>query len=369
MSVLSARVRRASVAAASLAMIATAYAAPSAAAKPAAAPLDSPRAKAAATWLGGELTKGRIHNGQFDFDDWGLTIDTAFALAAVDRRDPKIDRIAKALKANYESYVSFGGDQFAGSWGKLLLATKVLREKARNYGGVNVRASVLDLLAPSTEGFEAGRARDTGASDFSNSIGQSYVVLGLARTGGVPQDAVDYLLKQQCADGFFRIQLVAGETCNTTGSEPDIDATALAMQALDVAEENGADVPIKKINKAGRWLVSVQGGNGAFGGGGVSDFGPNTNSTGLAAASLALVGGNKPEADARRWLGGMQLTKGRVDSGPGRKDVGAIAYNLKARNAAVRNGVTKDTRDEFRRATPQAIWGLKAVWLGDLTSR
>lgn len=369
MSVLSARARRACVAAASLALLSTAYAAPSASAKPAVAPLDSPRAASAATWLGGELSRGRIHNNQFDFDDWGLTIDTAFALTAVDRKDPKIDRIAKALKANFESYVTYDGDQLAGQWGKLLLATRVLREPARNYAGVNVRASVLDLLAPGTDGFEAGRARDTGATDYSNSVGQAYVVLGLARTGGVPKDAVDYLLKQQCADGYFRIQMVVDETCEATGSKPDIDATALAMQALDVAEENGASVPIRKINKAGRWLVSVQGANGSFGGGGVSDFGPNANSAGLAAASLALVGGNKPEAEARRWLNGMQLTQGRVGAGPGRKDVGAIAYNLKARNAAVRNGVTRDTRDEFRRATPQAIWGLEAVWLGDLTSR
>jgi len=65
----------------------------------------------------------------------------------------------------------------------------------------------------------------------------------------------------------------------------------------------------------------------------------------------------------------MQLTKARVGEGPGRKDVGAIAYNLKARNAAVRNGVTKATRDEFRRATSQAVWGLLAVDLGTLKSR
>ena len=76
------------------------------------------------------------------------------------------------------------------------------------------------MIAPATEGFERGRARDEGTfGDSSNTPDQSFVVLGLARSRRVPQDAVNYLLKQQCSDGFFREEQVEGETCDDSGSK------------------------------------------------------------------------------------------------------------------------------------------------------
>src|SRR4051794_41973916 len=48
-----------------------------------AVPVDSPGGHGA-TWLAGQLSpRGVIHNRQFDFDDYGLTADTAFALDAI----------------------------------------------------------------------------------------------------------------------------------------------------------------------------------------------------------------------------------------------------------------------------------------------
>ena len=43
----------------------------------------SKQAAQAAHWLKGQLRHGVLHNGQFDFDDYGLTADTAFALTTL----------------------------------------------------------------------------------------------------------------------------------------------------------------------------------------------------------------------------------------------------------------------------------------------
>ena len=67
------------------------------------------------------MAKGTFHNDEFDFDDWGLTIDAAFALAADGSKPRKLAQITRQLEKKYESYISFDGNQFAGAWGKLLL--------------------------------------------------------------------------------------------------------------------------------------------------------------------------------------------------------------------------------------------------------
>ncbi|MEJ7706337.1 MAG: hypothetical protein WKF82_03055 [Nocardioidaceae bacterium] len=86
-------------------------------------------------------------------------------------------------------------------------------------------------MARPAAGFESGRLRDRTtqqfATDYSNTLGQSLGVLGLARTGGVPQRAVGYLAKQQCRAGYLRLTEVAGETCQQSGSPADVDATAV----------------------------------------------------------------------------------------------------------------------------------------------
>jgi len=364
---MSARIlRRASTAAVSLSLVATAAAfAPSAQAAPRLSDQLAARGSSAATWEASQLTAGRIHNNEFDFDDWGLTIDTAFALAAADRKRPLVN-ITRALKRNYKSYVGTGGESYAGSWGKLLLATKVLKQKPRAFAGTNVRAATLRRLAPDAAGFERGRARDKSAfGDFSNSLVQSYVVLGLARTGGVPQDAVNYLRKQQCTAGFFREEEVAGQSCDTSGSKASIDATALAVHALKAAKQNGARVPAKAIEKASGWLARTQRANGSFGS---KAFGPNTNSTGLAGSALWISGRKGLANKASKWIMRMQLTKSRVGDGPGGRDIGAIAYNAAARKAAVADGITRTTRDQFQRATPQAMLSLYRVSLARLTA-
>jgi hypothetical protein len=317
---------------------------------------NSPHAKSAGAWLDSQVTRGRIHNGQFDFDDWGLTIDTAFALAATGGHAKTLRNMTSAIQHHYfTSYATFSGDKFAGAMAKSLVAAAVLGKNPRKFGGHDLRAQVLSLVAAHNEGFEAGRVRDTGANDFCNTFAQAYAVIGLARSGGVRPSVLTYLLKQQCSAGYFRLTEVAGETCGQSGSAPDVDATAIAIQALLAASSHGLAIPAGVVHRATRWLGDAQRKNGSFRGG-TSTPGPNANSTGLAAQALHLVPGHKAEVrKAARYMHTLQITRKRAH-GAAVRDIGAIAYNRAALRNALKNGIQKVERDQFRRAAAQAIF-------------
>jgi hypothetical protein len=344
---------RVAIAATSLAVIATAVPTDVQASRTSAAGLPA-RATNAAHWQASQLKTGRIHTS--GFDDWGLTIDSAFAMAADGTQPRRLHRVTNAIERNYFAhYAVYQGDVSAGAMAKSLLAAKVLGRSVRHFGGHNVRRQVLRLIAPAAAGFEAGRARDTGKTDYSNTFSQSYAVLGLARTGGVPRRAVGYLVKQQCAKGYFRTFEVAGKTCDASSSKSDVDSTALAIQALVAARSSGTAIPRHAVVRASRWLASMQRRGGGFGGGSVTRA-VNSNSTGLAVQALSAVHHRGVRARAARYVASLQLTRARAGHGPARRDLGAVAYNAAALTAALHHGITSTTRDQFRRATSEAIY-------------
>ncbi len=356
--------RVAAVAATTMAIVATAIPADGQGST-AVSPHYGARAASAAHWQASQVAKGRIRISAFD--DWGLTIDSSFAFAADGTRLRALRRVTTAIENNYYShYAVFQGDKFAGAMSKSLLAAKVLGKRPRHFGGHNVRRQVLRLVAPRQAGFESGRVRDTGSTDFTNTFSQSYAVLGLARTGGVPQRAVDYLLKQQCTRGYFRTFETVGQTCNASSSRPDVDATGLAVQALLAARRSGARIGSNAITRAATWLAAVQNPNGSFGGGSATS-GANTNSTGIAAQALFATHHRQARRMAARYVAKLQITRARADSGPARRDIGAIAYNRAALSAALRDGVTGSTRGQFRRSTPQAIYAFEPKPLNTLS--
>ncbi len=329
-----------------------------------AAPLTSPvasatpdyqqRAALAARWQASQLTNGRIYNSQFKFDDWGLTIDTGLMLAAAGTEPARLAALEQQVRRHfYTDYA--GGGTAAGALAKTLLFASVLGADVRDFGGHNVRAEVLEHVQGTDAGPEQGRISDAGKKDYSNVLTQSYGVLALAPTGGVPQPVVDYLLRQQCQAGYFRLDEVAGETCEQSGSAPDVDATALALQALQSAAEHGAALPAAAVSKTVGWLVSQQHKSGAFGGG---KLGPNTNSTGLVANALTATGSTEARLRAANYVARMQITTANSGRGPARDDLGVIAYNRAALTSALTKGIRAAELDQFRRATPQAYYAL-----------
>jgi hypothetical protein len=324
-------------------------------------------ARHAAHWQASQLVRNRIHAS--GFVDWGLTIDSAFAIAADGTQPRRLRHVASAIERNYFAhYAVYRGDKSAGAMSKSLLAAKVLGRSVKRFGGHNVRAQVLHLVAGPRAGFESGRVRDTSATDYSNTLSQAYAVLGLARTGGVPQRAVTYLQKQQCSRGYFRTFETAGKSCNRAAGTADADATSLAIQALVAARRSGAPIAHNAVRRAARWLVSKQRANGGFGGGGVTSA-ENANSTGLAAQALVATHHLSARAKAAAYVARLQITRARAGRGPGRRDIGAIAYNRSALRAALGAGVTGNTRDQFRRSTAQGIYAFVSIPFSRLRAR
>jgi hypothetical protein len=354
------RLTRAAVAATTVALAATTFAAPASAG-------ERERDRSAATgWVVGELEDGRFHSDRFGgFDDWGLTIDGLFALAADPDRTRAAKRVGRAVRNHVDDYTVYQGDRAAGATGKVLLAARVLRADPRSFGGHDVRGDLLGLL--DRRGPDRGRLKDSGTSDFSNTLGQAYGVLGLSRSGGVPGSAVHFLLEQRCSEGYFRLTMTAATTCNDDSSSADVDATALAVQALVAADRRGGvSVRDRLIERSGAWLARVQRRSGGFGGG-VATPATNTNSTGVAAQALSLTGHDAAVREAGQYVANMQVV--RADGRRLAGDRGAIAYNREGLRLARQQGITAETRDQFRRATTQAVFALKPAPLGGLRVR
>ncbi|MDQ3663043.1 MAG: terpene cyclase/mutase family protein [Actinomycetota bacterium] len=312
----------------------------------AAAPAD--KAHRAADWEVTQLRDGRINNVQFDFTDWGLTIDTYFALVAADNHPAEASNVITTVSDNVREYVSFGGDFFGGPVAKALLARRVAGMDASvESANLNLRRKLANLVAPT------GRVKDSGVKDYSNTISQSFAVLAFARSGELPEEVATYLLRQQCDRGYFRLGMFNRE-CGRGAGQADVDATAYALQALVMARSEGVDLPAGAVQDTERWLAGAQRDNGAFSGAGPTE-GSNSNSTGLAAQALKLVGRDAAVRKAAGWVEDLQLTRADAAGTPARRDLGAIAYDPSHFELALQNGLDETTRDTWRRSTPQAV--------------
>jgi hypothetical protein len=305
-----------------------------------------------ADWLERQLTDGLIHNNVYDFDDYGLTADTGMALAHIGGHRKAVRQVKQALAQHVDSWttgVDFGSsDVYAGSVAKAVVLAQTVGADPTKFGGVDLIERLEDRV--STAAGIAGRIEDqTAGTDFANTLGQAFAVGGLRRAGSpAAPRATRFLLKQQCDAGFFRLyfadKAAADQSCDGAARAdraPDTDATAIAVAQLQTVKHPSRAV--KSSIKAGlRWLVRHQKDNGSFGGGPTTSA-ANANSTGLAAWALARGGRCRAADNATDWVVGLQ------------KRSGAIAYN----RAAYRAGISKETLDQWRRATSQAAPALQ----------
>lgn len=279
------------------------------------------------------------------FTDYGLNLDIYTALAKLG--NPAAEQVYGATIAHADDYTDSFGTRYAGSVAKLAVAVQAHGDNAASVGGRNLIADLSALVA--TSGAAEGRATDnpTGEFESSNTITQSLTVEALSNAhSDLSPKTISYLLKQQCADGSFRL-IMADPQC-TTGS-PSVDATAFAIQALEIATARGDATVQDDIDEAATWLLKTQASDGSFADGGT----PNTNSTGLAAAALKATGHAGPAGSAAGWVVDRQLV-----SGP---QVGAIAPNDTDLATAKKSGISTLNRDKFVRAAVQAALGLDAL--------
>lgn len=322
----------------------------------------SPSATQAGSWLAGELSDGLIHNPNFGgFDDYGLSLDVLMALQEADTQGAKQDAIVSAMRKNIKAYVfnfpSKGPADgvWAGSAAKALVAVQGAGKDDEDFGGINLVDLVEGTIEPS--GGDKGRLKDrdipgypdpSTPADYSNLLYQAFGLQGLAEAHSARVDDVrDFLLKQQCAPGYFRLYF---DACKV-----DVDATAIAIRAMAAAKADGVGGLDAALSKATSWLLKQQRPDGSFGGG-ESTPAPNTNSTGLAASALGLRGEISAARKAAAWIYTLQVkasTSGKLAA-----EDGAVALAGESWDAGVADGVTEATEDQWRRATAQAIYGL-----------
>ena len=344
---------------------------------PAASAADRPtgRAEAAADWLadqlnGNELIRsGYDDNGTFvTYLDHGLTLDVHFALRDLGVKKERRQGILDALETRVGDYVGTGETRYAGALGKLLTAVQREKIDPATYARGNL-VTQLERRVHTADDSEKGRAEDAGSGDFSNTIGQSFAVRGLVMADSdLADETLRFLLQQQCDRGFFRVYVESADhTCDggtRDESGPSVDATAFAVQALLLADRRDVDVRQRRIAKAlaaaETWLLRKQRANGAF----REDGTANSNSTGLAAAALADLGREGRADRAAEWLRERQVTRALARDGALGGERGAVAFDGRAFEQAVEDGIERSVRYQWRRATAQAATGLDALRRG-----
>ncbi len=332
----------------------------------------SPKATLTADWLTAQLTSGVVYNDEWEYDDYGLTIDVAFALQAVDPADATLAEIDTALQGGVAAYTTYASDIYAGPTAKLAVFAQSIGGDPTTYGGtdlvtqLNRRVSLKPVIK--------GRLEDKGSADYANVLGQAFAARALKTAGtGRANAAVRFLLKQQCSEGYFRLNFAKSKRWTKQGcdagnpaaiSAPDTDATAVAVLQLQAMPGKTAKTR-KAVSKAVRWLKAAQKKNGAFGGG-TSTEGANTNSTGLAGWALGVRNACTKARDAARWVAKWQVLD---DTAPLAGEVGGVAYDRAGWTAAQSDGITTGTRDQWRRASAQAAPALANLMVADCKAR
>ncbi|GAA3868024.1 hypothetical protein GCM10022243_37120 [Saccharothrix violaceirubra] len=356
-------------------------------------------AAANSRWLAARLSPdGTLENPLGGaLPDHGLMIDVLFALTASGER-ARAEPIVGYLDGHAKDYFTWDGlapgsgfDAIivGGATAKVLVAAQVAGRDPRAFGGYDMVAETLATIRRS--GPDIGRISDyTKNPDFAdfignnaNVFGQALGVVGLAAAGASDRPAIDKLVTQQCAEGYFRIFFALVPTDETGDhvtpdghkvsscdegkafgvSPPDGDATAMGLSALLAARATGEPGLDEPVSRAVEWLRANQKPDGGWGGG-VGTEAANTNSTGLAVQALAAAGG----ADAAVVAGTAFLKSAQVsaaDPGPALTDqVGAIAYTPADYQAARTGGIVGV--DTWIRAGAQASLGLSRVSFLDL---
>lgn len=310
-----------------------------------------------AQWLAGQLRHGAIHNGQYGFDDYGLTTDVGLALDALGGHSAALKRVRGALETHVNDYTKYQSDVYAGPTAKLLAFARKTGGGGTSFGGVDLRHRLKTMI-------HGGRLSDRSSTgDYANVLGQSYAVESFGRSYASAR-VYNFLRVQQCQAGYFRLDFTTDKTATDQSCDgapakerkPDTDATAIAVLGLIGSHRQRKDLNVV-VGHALDWLVKHQKADGSFGGGTTTEA-SNSNSTGLAAWALGRGGRCSAALKAATWVSKLQVTGSRSGT-PLAGERGAVAYDAAALRAGEKDGITVKTRDQWRRATAQAAPGLR----------
>ena len=121
---------------AAVALAASALASPASAAT--GAPSPAP-ARAATGWLATQLTDGVIHNGAYDFDDLGMTMDIGLSMDEVGGDQALLRQLRSSLSTRVGEYAAPGaGERYSGALAKSLVFSQTSGADQRTYGGYDL---------------------------------------------------------------------------------------------------------------------------------------------------------------------------------------------------------------------------------------
>jgi len=365
---MSALFRRTGALVASIALAGTGIAVTSAPAHAAGA--DPRPVSVGADWLAGHLVNGVIKDSYLDFntgdpveyDDLGLTMDTAMSLVAVGGHAGTVASIKTAMDSRItETYDSFG-TTYTGSAAKAAVYDRLVGGDPTDVNGTDL----VKVVEDNTDGTApvAGRIENVNDSfGDTNTFGQAFAVRALAEAGSdKAADAEAFLLEQQCDDGFFRLnpnpdREAEDQGCQadvgTDASAPDTDATSIAvlqLQALATKSQAVTDA----LAAAKTWLQGSQLADGSFGGG-PSTSDPNANSTGLAGMALAAVGDLTAAKAAAIWVRARQADEVGKCTSKLSEETGGIGYDNATVTAGRADGITPGTLDRWLRTTAPVL--------------
>lgn len=271
--------------------------------------------------------------------------------------------LSALLTAGARDYVSKGteGSVFADLLSQVVLAVTARGDDPTSVAGENLRAELIGLLAGPASGVEGkvqNRSLKKGVPTYAHTPitvnTQALAVLALARSGGVPEAAVGYLLSTQQANGSFSSPLTTAAALR-----PD---TALAIVALAGARDSGGTGLEAPIARAAAWLAGFQRVDG-----GVLNAGTagqpetvGTELTALAGRAFAAAGETERAQRAAAYLSSLQLVAAYAGDGAGKTDLGAVAPSPAGLKEALRYGIASAQRDAFRASSAQALLGLEA---------
>lgn len=344
---MTALVRRAAATLTGTALLAAGLAAASTAPTQAAVPASAATASALA-WLEGQLGDDDLL-GTAASPNVATTLDLGIGLVRTGADADLLTRVRGGIDARLAATVKTSGD----------LTTSGVTAKAAQFyalAGQTPAALPGETLVQRVEavvdgtGQLIGRYNDftTGDPvDYPDSFNQPSAVVALAKGGSAEAPAaIARLIDSQCADGGFGLDPF------TDPSKPavcasEVDTTAASIQALKEAPGvTGAD---DDIADATAWLLSQQAADGSFK---TAFTAPNTNSTGLAAVALDLVGQDAAAAKAAAWVRRHQLTGFTCDQALS-AETGAITYTDEALASDLTGGL--GSRSEITLATAQAF--------------
>ncbi len=292
-------------------------------------------------WLNKQLTNGLVHNNEFDYDDYGLSIDVGLAFRALDEKK-QARTVRKAIAKHVDSYTTgvdfMSSDIYANATAKAAAFAQVTGADASKFGGVDLVARLNKRVGNKKP--ISGRIQDkTTGDDFANTIGQAFAVQALATAKSkkagegrqVPAGAAVQAgllpagLHRRQDGGRPDLRRRQAQDHQRSGHRRDRARGALAARAPE-AVQGGQGA----IAKAVTWLTKHQAKNGSFGGGTATEA-ANANSTGLAAWALGAAGackqaqqggpGRVVQADRLRCVGRERrdrVRQGRPRRCPGR---------------------------------------------------